>query len=86
MTMVQEELYKLTTEPLVDALYMGRSGKVYIHTYIHTYVPLSIVMMIYMYVYVCMYICMCVGLLFAYGVTNAGKTFTIMGTPDHPGT
>lgn len=40
----QEEVYRQTAQPLVDALWMGQSG-----------------------------------LLFAYGVTNAGKTYTIMG-------
>lgn len=49
-TSSQEDVYRSTTEPLVDGLWMGRNG-----------------------------------LLFAYGVTNAGKTYTIMGTEDNPG-
>jgi hypothetical protein len=49
-TSTQQDLYTRTTQPLVDALYMGKSG-----------------------------------LLFAYGVTNAGKTHTILGNEDAPG-
>lgn len=46
----QEEVFRVTTLPLVNKLFTGTNG-----------------------------------LIFAYGVTNSGKTFTMQGTPENPG-
>jgi hypothetical protein len=77
----QEEVYALTTQPLVDALYMGKSGASVFRVFGHHHLPppqtnhqptnpnkTNNP-----------------GLLFAYGVTNAGKTYTILGTEAAPG-
>lgn len=46
----QDELFRATTKPVLEAAFAGKSG-----------------------------------LVFAYGVTNSGKTYTISGTEDEPG-